>query len=411
MTYIEFFDRASIENMCGCLLSPPERVILVGHRVKQLAQYAQRYRKLMQARGHEVEFVCWGANRNSLQATVQELSELLERYDDCVLDLTGGEDLYLVAVGIVMERYAHKHIQAHRFNISNGVITDCDQDGKIIEHEGKLQLTVAENIQLYGGDMVPGCGEGAWDMNGEFRRDIDRMWELCRSAPGWWNAQIGLLQKLTSGAVWSEDGLTVHIEVPRAQTRMGGEYTKAVKFMDKLCKCKLLKVNVTTPEELSFTYKNHQIKRSLAKTGQVLELVIYKAALDAEDEQGEKVYNDVANGVSIDWDGVIHSGGDGYDTVNEIDVMMMHGAVPVFVSCKNGGFGIEELYKLNAVAERFGGPYGKKVLVATAMNADDETTKYLEQRMIDMNIRLMNSVQDMNPKELNRTIRSLWCNG
>ena len=55
--------------------------------------------------------------------------------------------------------------------------------------------------------------------------------------------------------------------------------------------------------------------------------------------------------------------------------------------------------------------YGKKVLVATAMNADDETTKYLEQRMIDMNIRLMNSVQDMNPKELNRTIRSLWCNG
>ncbi|MBQ3004644.1 MAG: hypothetical protein IJD88_01815 [Clostridia bacterium] len=67
-------------------------------------------------------------------------------------------------------------------------------------------------------------------------------------------------------------------------------------------------------------------------------------------------------GVVIDWDGKLHDENTEkvLDTENEIDVLMMHGVIPVFVSCKSSSVDSNELYKLNTIAEKFGGPYAKK---------------------------------------------------
>lgn len=142
----------------------------------------------------------------------------------------------------------------------------------------------------------------------------------------------------------------------------------------------------------------------------MLEMLIYMTALDSKDSLGNKTYNDVMNGVCIDWDGEIHTDEDAYDTENEIDVMMMHGIVPVFVSCKNGIVGIDELYKLNSVAEKFGGQYAKKVLVATALDSATTFDEYFRQRAKDMGIRLVEGIQDMSASELNKSVRSFWSN-
>ena len=69
-------------------------------------------------------------------------------------------------------------------------------------------------------------------------------------------------------------------------------------------------------------------------------------------------------GVFLDWDTVAD---EKIETYNEIDVIVMDGVEPAFVSCKNGAIPVDELYKLNAVAERFGGKYAKKVLVASGL--------------------------------------------
>ena len=42
---------------------------------------------------------------------------------------------------------------------------------------------------------------------------------------------------------------------------------------------------------------------------------------------------DYAVGVIVDWDGVDDSGA---ETSNEIDIMLVKGFTPVFISCKNG---------------------------------------------------------------------------
>lgn len=107
-----------------------------------------------------------------------------------------------------------------------------------------------------------------------------------------------------------------------------------------------------------------------------------------------------------------------YDTKNEVDVIMMRGMMPIFVSCKNGYINMEELYKLTAVADRFGGKYSKKVLVATALDNLDHSN-YIRQRAADMGIRLLEGVGknenfkrfvDLDDDEILRIVRSLGLN-
>ena len=103
----------------------------------------------------------------------------------------------------------------------------------------------------------------------------------------------------------------------------------------------------------SFNFKNRSVQQCLLKSGVLLELYITIIAESIE-ENGQKIYNDVMMGAQIDWDG-IKSPMSGIDVANEIDVVLMRGLRPIFISCKNGSFLPEELYKLSAVAKHFGG--------------------------------------------------------
>ena len=106
------------------------------------------------------------------------------------------------------------------------------------------------------------------------------------------------------------------------------------------------------------------------------------------------------------------------DTENESDGVMMRGMVPVFISCKNGYIDREELYKLNVVANRFGGKYAKKVLFATSLD-DSDYSQFLRQRAKDMGIKVIEgqnsdngykTLVELNDGEWNKIIRGLWMN-
>ncbi len=342
----------------------------------------------------------------------------MEENTDCVFDLTGGEELYLVVVGMIAERYSNKHIQMHRFNLRNDKLYDCDMDGVTIERPNELQLTVRENIQIYGGDIIDYDAEKKpdgtypWDMNEEFCNDIRAMWNFCKKDVHLWNTQIGVIAAANSLSMgFSEDDpLTVTALMPELADELKkrkGKLHFSEALLDALFDNDLLTGFSYDEEYFSITFKNEQVKRCLTKAGQVLEMLIYITALHAE-ENSERVYNDVMTGVCIDWDGAIHENGEAPDTVNEIDVIMMHGMIPVFVSCKNGAVDMDELYKLNTVAERFGGKYAKKVLVATALPSTTAFGKQFRQRAADMQIHLINHIQEMTDTTLNKTICDRW---
>jgi hypothetical protein len=68
-------------------------------------------------------------NRNSLTATLSALEEILDSYDDCIFDIEGGDEMYLMAVGMIMVQ--REGTQVHRIHVQTNKIQDCDMDGNV----------------------------------------------------------------------------------------------------------------------------------------------------------------------------------------------------------------------------------------------------------------------------------------
>lgn len=409
MTIVEFFDRTPIENMVSCLANRPQKIIFVGEKSRLEKQRDQFYRFLDEVENFVTVIEYCPVNKNSLSDIVDKLTRIVEENPECSFDLTGGDDLSLVAVGIVYERMKEHHVQLHRYNIRTRRVYDCDQDGNVVSDDIP-DITVEQNIVLHGGVVVTadqrGGGTEYWDFNREFIADLDKLWGICRKNCALWNYQLTMLANLEAQKVAVEEELLLYVDIERA--RLVLERTKNGLRLDgifeELEQAGLIREFSTENGCLSFYYKNPQIKRCLTKAGTLLEIRTYLTAMQAENPDGSFFYTDGLTGVSIDWDGDAF-GGTG--TENEVDVILMKGLIPVFLSCKNGAVGSEELYKLNTVAERFGGPYAKKVLVATTMGRNEGQRAAFIERARDMGIKVIDGVHEMTDEAFEKALCAL----
>ncbi len=419
MTYVEFFDKTAAENISACLTDTPDRVIYLGDNLKLMKKHIARYEKLFSDRGEKIEFLTKTVSKSNLDNAVEVITEIVEAYDDCVFDITGGEEILNLALGVVYAKYPDKNLQIHKINLRNNVVYDCDKDGSTIFEETP-KLSVEENIRIYGGDILYGDINGddtyKWELTPGFVKDISRIWSVCKGNVRLWNTQIGVFEAAEEVGSISGDGLTTTAKISAIDMYLSkhkAAYRKIKGMVNCLLKQGLLTFFDDSDEtELKISYKNPQVKKCLTKAGLALEMKVYISAKGLLDNDGNPVYNDVMNGVLIDWDGAFHNEEENepYDTENEIDILMMHDMVPVFVSCKNGIVTADELYKLNTVAQRFGGKYAKKVLVATSISVFGEAGKYLRQRAQDMNIKLIENIQELDDGELSKKLKTLWCN-
>lgn len=414
MTYIEFFDKSAAENIAACLTRAPDRVIYIGDNTKIIKKHIEYYKKVFENRGKNIEFIYKSLNKNNLESVVKLLSSIVEAYDDCVFDITGGDEIGTLALGIVYSRYPEKNIQIQRFNLRNGKIFDCDKDGMTI-FEDEPQLSVDENIVIYGGSVVYGDVDGQdtykWNLNPEFLEDISLIWDICKYNISSWNKQLSDFAAMEEVGKPADGGLTTIASKTALEfcSLYSARHSRSMGIINKLLRLGLLTQFEDDEGRLIISYKNKQVKRCLTKAGQALEMKIFVTAKGLTDSNGLPVYNDVLNGVVIDWDGKVHDdSASSYDTENEIDVLLMHGTVPVFISCKNGIVTSDELYKLQAVAERFGGKYSKKVLIATSINDSTTAGRYLYQRAEDMGIRIMNDIHEMSDTALAKSLKNLW---
>ncbi len=413
MTYIEFFDNVHIENICSILSDTPDRVVFIGGNLNAMDKAIENYQEIFERRGKQIEFISKQVKyKNSFESIKECLIEVINTYDDISFDLTGGDDLMLVAVGVIIEKYKDKKIKFHRFNIHNNTKYDYDADEIIPQADG-LYLTVDENIAAFGGKVVyaPEKSDGTynWDMSEDFINDINSMWDVCRLNTKLWNVQIDVFEAAAS-LKNDIESLTTTVNINSLKNVLNNNKKNLCfnkRILNSLKKFKLIDFNINE-EIFSVTYKNKQVKRCLTKAGLVLEMKVFSFAYQMKNEDNTPYFN-VKNGVYIDWDGETHSPNEGvYDTSNEIDVMLMKGIVPVFISCKNGTVTMDELYKLNTVADKFGDSYSKKILIATSLDKRKPFTKQLKERAKDMKIRVIDNFAFLFDEEMLHLFENIW---
>lgn len=411
MTAVEFYDRTPIENVISSLTTVPDKIIFIGDG-KVMKKFDSVYRTFLEARGLNIELAYRNIKKNDLNNIVEVLSDIVETEEQCVFDLTGGEDLVLVAMGIVFQKHSNKNIQMQRFNIRNGVVTDCDNDGTIL-YSGVPEVTVEEHIRLHGGAVRYENGNDdrtfRWELSDDFVNDIEKMWSICRTNPGLWNAQLNVLEAFETCMV--EPSLNVMVNISTIQEHLkyvGVKYVSIKGLLRTLDQKHLIYSYADDGQNISFTYKNEQVKKCLIKAGTVLELKVLIAANGLLNKDGTVFYTDSMNGVYIDWDGNLHDLTDEEkDTENEIDVVLMKGLTPIFISCKNGQVDDDELYKLESVTNRFGGLYAKKVLIATYLGKKTKSMKYFKQRAKDMKINLIDGVHQLSDEQFSKMVKHL----
>ena len=420
MTYIEFFDATASKNVGACLSYAPDRVVFIGGNTNTVNRHIANYTRVFEDRGIHIEFDHKTASKSNLENAVNLLKKLVETYDDCVFDITGGEEILNLALGVVCAKNPDRNIQIHKFNLRTNSMYDCDKDGTTV-FKDIPSLSVAENIRIYGGDILYGEIHEEktylWDLTPDFLEDIEKIWTVCKGNVRLWNVMCEIFDAIEEVGTVSEDALTTvagRSTVEAYLSQNNNKYKPAHGIIKYLLDNGLLTFFDDADETtITISYKNPQVKKCLTKAGQALEMKVFVTAREILDDSGKIMYNDAVNGVVIDWDAELNeeeSQEEKYDTTNEIDILLMHNMIPVFISCKNGKVTAEELYKLNTVARRFGGEYAKMVLVATAIPKTGTQGEYLRQRAEDMGIKLIEDVQKLDTQGLADKLKNLWQN-
>lgn len=407
MTIVESFEKAPIENMISVLAAKPEKVIFLGDAV-QMRDEVQKYREILDRKGIQTEIILKGIQKNNLKNILTVLDSLVEDEEELILDVTGGEDLVLLSFGIIYERYKEKKkVKMQRFNVNTGKVIDCDYD-KEVSFKDAFCMTIEELIALYGGVVVPEENQAMIDNPLEI---VDKVWNMARRNGTKWNKVHSYLKELERKADVSEEILEIRMEFADVKgdiSEFGKKLREVILLLEEFDKTGLVCGLTIDGDSVHYNYKNAFVKRCLGNSGDALEMKCYCEALSMK-EKGKPYFNDCCVGVVIDWDGVIHSKDEDWkDTTNEIDLILMRGLTPTFVSCKNGKIGEEELYKLNTVAEKFGGKYAKKMLIATKLERENHIAKKAYMRRAeDMGIVIVPNAGELTKEEWGKLFRNM----
>ncbi len=379
-TIIEIYDEVQIYNVLVATEFKPKNVVYIGTRKLKSKRIKNNIISCLRSLGLTTKCFFYSTDMLSIDSVISELENILSIFGKCAIDLTGGNEVALVAVGMIAKE---RDIPLFRYDRYAGMyknIYKCEAAADVLS-EPKFNINAV--LALAGGAMR---SHGHVSLNGldkDTGDDIFKTWTIYKKHHRVWPRTVSYLQQISKDL----EGDDLHIDASAVfygADRISGA-DKAV--MDELYGAGLIRNYKNNGKRISFDYKNQLIRSCLCDIGVCLELYVYAAAISAG------VYDDVQISVVIDWDGDLNAR---INTINEIDVMLTRGAVPVFISCKSGSVNTTTLNEIKTLTTQFGGVLARPVLVTMANVR--EADKHLLQRAADMGIDVIDRSDLLNER-------------
>ena len=384
-TLIEIFDAKQYENIITPLsLKGISKLIYVGTKEVMTKELIENLKSFFTQKKFKVPVEILFVERDNSSSIINRFTQIVQQNQNCIFDVTGGEDVVLSCVGIVAERF---DVPIVRLNVEN--CTPCVIYGNNLELSVTCpSFTVDDFITLQGGRILR--HDTVSHLTYEEAEDIRELFKVnaedCEAYSSFCNIICEFI---------SED--RKHIKLNKTDYQRKRERSRF--NIDRILKMLIEKALLIKQSEddrvVCYVAKSSVVIRCLLKSGNVLEYYTALAAASLPD-----CFSDIRVGVNVEWD----ISKNFYETQNEIDVTAVCGGFPVFISCKNGSVSKEALYELQAVGDRFGGQYAKKILLTTYINRNNNARKFIIQRAKDMNIAIIEGIDKISIEEIKKKL-------
>ncbi|MCR4956947.1 MAG: hypothetical protein K6A30_09735 [Lachnospiraceae bacterium] len=349
-TLIELYDDRAIENVIGPETFHPSKIIyLCPTEVAQNKNKLKVMRDFFDYRGFDGQIDFIESSFYKTNKIYNQLLKIEQENPDCVLDVTGGTDAALIAAGMFCNETGVPTLTYSRrknkfYDINNAEFAEgmpCT-----------LKYKVEDFFRMAGGELRKGRVD-----NKKLHSYMDTFEDFFRiflKHKKTWASDITFFQRISQGGKGEKVALNVKGScIQKSET--GSEVRANLELFRDLEEIGYL-TNVAVEEEnVSFTFKDHQIRSWLRDVGSVLELYMYAMCEKAN------IFEDVVSSAVVDWDVAVKQAG----VSNEIDVVATRGVVPLFISCKACDVKTRALNELAILADRFGGKGAKAVIATT----------------------------------------------
>ena len=351
MTLIEFYDSEPIKNVMAAMALRPDHVVYICDRKMISDRRREAVKLLLERRGLDTTVNFYNVNASSPEAIREILERARKLFDGCVVDFTGGRELMLLEAGIFCKE---NHLPGFYIDLQNNRfinVFDCEDLGR----QFQWPSFYVEDMLCASGASMDGYGHYLPDLaEPGMERDIDAVFDLILRHGSSWAGMVSYLQQAVKLA--NERGEhQLEVDCPRA-LEVHSRLTVACspRLMALLYDTGVVIELPAKPGRVRFRFKNEAMKKRLPNHGIWLELFAYQTAKRLH------YFDDVRNSVVIDWDG---SYVDFCDAKNEVDLLLIRGVKPVFVSCKMGIPTPLALSEIRLLSARFGGTLAKTVLL------------------------------------------------
>lgn len=385
-TLIELYDERPLENVLSAEMFRPERIVYICPET--VFNDKQKHLSLVEYfkhRGIELELVFLKTRFYEMNAILELLRETVIKYPDCALDVSGGTDDALFAAGRLSAEmnlpvFTYSRKLNRYFSISGAPFDE--------ELDCNVKYNVEDFFLMAGGSMHMGRVDNA--VLDKYMDDIDPYFELYLRNRRKWQNVVNYVQRISKAGAEGYYSL----EVSGDYTVKGDRGRKIDAPEDVLREYEeigfISELNIDRSREVSFKFRDSQIRSWMRDIGSVLELYVYKACIDSG------VFNDVRTSAVVYWEG--------YDSKqenavsNELDVMCAQGVTPVFISCKTGAVQTEALNELAILRDRFGSNMAKAAIVTA-----DRGGGAMRNRASELGI----TVIDINDLSAGRTVQRI----
>ncbi len=393
---IELYDEDMSENLISLSLRKYDRVVYMffnengpSNRARSLLQSVIRRRI-----GIEADF--WAVKERSVDAAYSTLCALIKGEAHYCIDLTGGDELFIAAVGMLIKERSGREARTDgaqtAFSVHSCNIPTRREDlhfGRFPDAgERPAAFTFEDIILLNGGKMLEEGGAEPDTTPDMLRKEIIQLWHALRDMPTEWNRFCSL--SYVEGTLPDEKG-----QISRRFSK-SDDAAVSERVMQRLSKRGFISNYRIDGSELVYALSGKAHTRNLyLMAGTVLEMYTALAAADTG------LFRECHTEVLLDYDGIVS--GKPADPVNELDVTLMYGILPVFISCKNTTVTKEFLYEIRTMADHFGGRYAVAMMVTSR-----ETPEPVRERAKEMNVALVDNVQDLTLNEFRSEIRGVF---